>query len=86
MLRIPTLHLNLQMITAPERDFTGELDALQEVMGEGDQREMLSRLLTKVATLETAIAAAEATRRDLHNQLVQLRGNVRSSAQSVIRY
>lgn len=54
----------------------GELDALREVMGDGDQREMLSRLLTKVASLETAIAAAEATRRDLHNQLVELRGNV----------
>ena len=57
----------------------GELEALQECtigLGAGDQKEMLTRMLSKIAALETAVAAAEARRRDLHNQLVELKGNV----------
>lgn len=63
----------------------GELDALQGVMGEGDQKEMLSRLISKVATLETAVAEVEAKRRALHNQMVELRGNVRSALSFLLK-
>lgn len=62
--------------------FTGELDALQECtigLGAGDQREMLSRMVSKIASLEAAVAAAECKRREIHNQLVELKGNVRVS-------
>lgn len=55
---------------------TGQLETLREVMGDGDQKEMLSKLVGKVATLEAAVGTAEAKRRELHNQLVELRGNV----------
>jgi hypothetical protein len=57
----------------------GELEALQECtigLGAGDQKEMLTRMLSKIAALESAVAAAEARRRNLHNQLVELKGNV----------
>ena len=63
---------------------TGELEAFQDVIGEGDQSQMLSRLVSRVATLETAVAEAEARRRDLHNQLVRLRGNVRAKAAELL--
>lgn len=58
---------------------TGELEALQECtigLGAGDQKEMLTRMLSKIAALETAVASAEARRREIHNQLVELKGNV----------
>ncbi|KAK9803632.1 hypothetical protein WJX72_007017 [[Myrmecia] bisecta] len=55
----------------------GEMEALQGVMGVGDQSEMVSQLVTRVAKLETAVAEAELTRRQLHNQLVEIRGNIR---------
>lgn len=45
-------------------------------MGTGDQTEVLGRLVSRVATLEAAAGEAEAQRRALHNQLVELRGNV----------
>lgn len=54
----------------------GELEALQGAMGTGDQSEVLGRLVSRVATLEAAAGEAEAQRRALHNQLVELRGNV----------
>ncbi|KAL4427843.1 hypothetical protein ABPG75_001932 [Micractinium tetrahymenae] len=57
-----------------------ELEALQECtigLGAGDQKEMLTRMLSKIAALEAAVAAAEARRRELHNQLVELKGNIR---------
>lgn len=57
-----------------------ELEALQEcTMGlqGGDQRELLTRLVSKIATLEAAVVAAEARRREAHNQLVELKGNIR---------
>lgn len=53
-----------------------EFEALQEVMGEGEQRDIVGRLLGRISTLQAAAAAAEATRRQLHNQMVELRGNV----------
>lgn len=37
---------------------------------------MLTRMLSKIAALESAVAAAEAKRREIHNQLVELKGNV----------
>jgi hypothetical protein len=43
---------------------------------QGEQRDMVSRLLSRISTLQCAAAAAEATRRQLHNQMVELRGNV----------
>lgn len=54
-----------------------EFEALQEVMGEGEQRDIVGRLLGRISTLQAAAAAAEATRRQLHNQMVELRGNIR---------
>ncbi len=54
----------------------GELGALQDVIGAGDQRNVVQALVSKVATLEHALAEAELARRKLHNQLVELRGNV----------
>jgi hypothetical protein len=48
----------------------------QEVMGEGEHRDVVARLLSKISSLQAAAASAEATRRALHNQMVELRGNV----------
>ena len=56
----------------------GELGAFQEVIGTGDQTEMLSRLVTRVASLETVLAHTQMQRRQLHNELIGLRGNVRA--------
>ncbi|GFH11296.1 kinesin motor domain-containing protein, partial [Haematococcus lacustris] len=54
----------------------GEFAALKEVLGEaGGQRDVVASLLTKISALQTAVAAAEATRRKLHNELVCIRGN-----------
>ena len=52
--------------------------AMQEVMGGAgtDQRDVVTKLLTKISTLQGAAAQAEALRRDLHNQLVEIKGNV----------
>ena len=56
----------------------GEMEALQDAIGTGsvDQAEMLGRLIRRVAALEAAVAEGAAARRALHNQLVELRGNV----------
>lgn len=54
----------------------GEREALQELIGEADQRDVVTRLLGKIAGLQAAAAAAEATRRRLHNELVEVKGNV----------
>lgn len=53
-----------------------EFEALQEVMGEGEQRDIVGRLLNRISSLQAAAVTAEATRRQLHNQMVELRGNV----------
>lgn len=52
---------------------------MQEAIGTGsiDQAEMLGRLISRVASLESAVAESQCVRRSLHNQLVNLRGNVR---------
>lgn len=56
----------------------GEFEAMQDAIGTGslDQAEMLGRLVSRVASLEAAVAESQSVRRDLHNQLVNLRGNV----------
>lgn len=55
-----------------------KFEALQEVLGDaGGQRDVVSGLLTRISTLQAAVATAEATRRKLHNELVSIRGNVR---------
>lgn len=47
------------------------------MLGEsGGQRDVVQRLLGKVACLQGALSSAEATRRRLHNELVEVRGNV----------
>jgi kinesin family protein C1 len=66
----------------------GELEALQECTvglqgfgkdGAGNEvtKELLSRMTSKIAALETAVAAAEARRREAHDKLVELKGNIR---------
>ncbi|KAG2436806.1 hypothetical protein HXX76_006329 [Chlamydomonas incerta] len=61
----------------------GEFEALKEVLGEtsalngGDSKDIVATLLSKIATLQNAAVAAEAVRRKLHNELVDLRGNIR---------
>jgi hypothetical protein len=50
------------------------------VLGDTEQRDVVNQLLAKVASLQNAAAAAEAKRRQLHNELVELRGNVSEAA------
>ena len=54
------------------------MGALQDAIGTGsmDQADMLGRLLTRVATLDKALGCSQAAQRQLHNELVELRGNV----------
>ncbi|KAG2494752.1 hypothetical protein HYH03_006997 [Edaphochlamys debaryana] len=62
----------------------GEFEALKEVLGEttttaggAGSKDVVATLLSKIATLQNAAAAAEAVRRKLHNELVDLKGNIR---------
>ena len=58
----------------------GELEALQECtygMEGADQKELINRMVTKIASLEAACVAADTKRREAHNQLVELKGNIR---------
>jgi len=61
-----------------------EFEALQEVMGEGEQRDIVGRLLSRISNLQAAAVTAEATRRQLHNQMVELRGNVSMQTQPTL--
>ena len=54
----------------------GEFEALQEVIGEGDHKDVVARLLSKISSLQQAAAQAEELRRKLHNQIIEMRGNV----------
>ena len=54
----------------------GEFAALKEVLGDAGQRDVVNNLLSKISTLQSAVGSAEATRRKLHNELVEARGNV----------
>lgn len=49
-------------------------------MGEGEQRDIVGRLLSRISNLQAAAVTAEATRRQLHNAMVELRGNVSGQA------
>jgi hypothetical protein len=77
----PANHQPASFSTCP-----GEFEALTEVLGEADgsapgsggQRDVVAGLLARITSLQAAAAAAEATRRSLHNELVALRGNVRA--------
>ena len=55
----------------------GEFSALKEVLGESGQRDVVNNLLRKITVLQNAVATSDATRRRLHNELVQVKGNVR---------
>ena len=44
--------------------------------GSTDQGEMVGRLVSRVASLENALAASRCAQRLMHNELVELRGNV----------
>lgn len=50
-------------------------------MGEGEQRDIVGRLLSRISNLQAAAVTAEATRRQLHNSMVELRGNVSGARQ-----
>eukprot|EP00892_Ulva_mutabilis_P004659 jgi/Ulvmu1/2565/UM014_0016.1 len=54
-----------------------QMEALQEAVGFGDQKQVVGQLVGKVGHLETALAEAERQRRTLHNALVEIRGNIR---------
>jgi uncharacterized protein YfkK (UPF0435 family) len=49
----------------------------QGVVGLGDSAQMVAKLIEKVAMLERSLMDAEKVRRKLHNDLVEIRGNVR---------
>ena len=61
----------------------GEFSALKEVLGESGQRDVVNNLLRKMTVLQGAVATADANRRKLHNELVQVRGNVSGSRHEV---
>ncbi|PNH05811.1 Kinesin-2 [Tetrabaena socialis] len=69
----------------------GEFEALKEVLGEtaaaggdgGGGKDVVTTLLSKIATLQNAAAAAEAVRRKLHNELVDIRGNILATARKL---
>ncbi|MEW5317201.1 MAG: hypothetical protein WDW38_008522 [Sanguina aurantia] len=68
-----------EMVTKDERlaMLDGEFMALKEVLGDSGDKDVLSSLLAKISTLQVAAGVAEANRRRLHNELVEVRGNVR---------
>jgi hypothetical protein len=49
------------------------------VIGEGDHKDVVARLLSKISSLQQAAAQAEELRRKLHNQIIEMRGNVRAA-------
>ena len=53
------------------------LQQVQGVVGCGDQALMVGKLIEKVAALERTLLDAEKVRRQLHNDLVEIRGNIR---------
>lgn len=48
------------------------------MLGDAGQQDVVSGLLSRIATLQAAVASTEAQRRKLHNELVDARGNVRA--------
>ena len=51
--------------------------AIQDVVGLGDSAQMVSTLIEKVAVMDRNLLQSEKDRRGLHNELVELRGNIR---------
>ena len=50
---------------------------LQDVVGAGDQKQMVGQLVTRVGNLEAALWEAEKSRRRNHNELMEVKGNIR---------
>ena len=46
-------------------------------MGAGDQKQMVGQLVTRVGNLEAALWEAEKSRRRNHNELMEVKGNIR---------
>ncbi|GAX84446.1 hypothetical protein CEUSTIGMA_g11866.t1 [Chlamydomonas eustigma] len=67
----------LQVKSSRLQDIEGEFGALKEVLGEFGQRDVVNNLLQKVAVLQNALTSSDAIRRKLHNELVQVKGNIR---------
>ena len=57
-------------------DLESEFEALKEVLGESGQRDVVNNLLKKISMLQNAVAASDAVRRKIHNELVEVKGNV----------
>jgi hypothetical protein len=59
----------------------GEFESLKELLGEdapavSSAKDLVVAMRAKMSTLEGAVAAADATRKKLHNKLIDLIGNV----------
>ncbi|KAF5836124.1 kinesin motor domain-containing protein [Dunaliella salina] len=64
----------------------GEFAALKEVLGDaGGQRDVVQSLLSRISSLQTAVATADSTRRKMHNELVSIRGNVFSTVSELVQ-
>jgi kinesin family member C1 len=50
---------------------------MQDVVGAGDQKEMVGQLLTRLGNLEAVLWEAEKARRRNHNELIEMKGNIR---------
>lgn len=50
---------------------------MQDVVGAGDQKQMVGQLVTRVGNLEAALWEAEKSRRRNHNELMEVKGNIR---------
>lgn len=59
------------------QDLEGEFSALKEVLGESGQVDVVNNLLRKISVLQNAVAASDAVRRKIHNELVEVKGNIR---------
>lgn len=68
---------SIPLLTSPLRPRTSAPQALKEIAGCGDDRDAISRLVSKVAQLESAAAENESRRRRLQNEIIELKGNIR---------
>jgi Microtubule binding len=50
---------------------------VQGIVGCGDHGEAIGQMVARVGRLETTLAEAEKVRRKLHNDLMEIRGNIR---------
>jgi hypothetical protein len=64
-------------------DCAGEFAALKEVLGDaGGQRVVVQSLLSRISSLQSAVANADCTRRKMHYELVSIRWNVSGGART----